>query len=296
LFNIRDVWISTGNKGVDQLVIKFFRKCGIHLILFSTVLALFCVTGCLEPSSAPSVTPLVSVDQLENLPLQMDFDSELRSDLFCVRGNIMLPGNSSLAYLLLNATLCQGSIAQFGTKYLLMDLEPEQDCSFEIAKNVKIPAGEYDCILEAKGPQGLLAIERRKVSLVSEQKPAFEPFPWPVDLDPDYEVSRQEDAQVRAEEESAVHNEFSEKASENEDSGVLTVKEKEPAGNEGSLQAPSTSSQEAKAKFMGSVTSKKYHRPDCRYALKIKPENCIYFQSIEDAERQGYLPCKVCNP
>jgi methylphosphotriester-DNA--protein-cysteine methyltransferase len=47
---------------------------------------------------------------------------------------------------------------------------------------------------------------------------------------------------------------------------------------------------------MGSITSKKYHRLDCRYALKIKPENCIYFQSNEDAEGQGYLPCKVCNP
>ena len=47
---------------------------------------------------------------------------------------------------------------------------------------------------------------------------------------------------------------------------------------------------------MGSATSKKYHRPDCRYALKIKPENLIYFQSEEDAKEQGYLPCKSCNP
>jgi hypothetical protein len=226
----------------------------------------------------------------------MDFDSELQSDLFCVRGNILLPGNSSLAYLLLNATLCKGSIVQFGTKYLLMDIEPEQDHSFEIAKNVKIPAGEYDCILEAKGPQGLLAIEQRKVSLLSEQQPVFDTFPWPVDLDLDSKVSRQEDRQVRAEEGSAVHNEISERASEKEDSGVLTDKEKELAGNSGSLQASSTLSQEVEGKFMGSITSKKYHRLDCRYALKIKPENCIYFQSNEDAEGQGYLPCKVCNP
>jgi hypothetical protein len=236
------------------------------------------------------------VDQPENLPLQMDFDSELQSDLFCVRGNIMLPGNSSLAYLLLNATLCQGSIVQFSTKYLLMDLQPEQDHSFEIAKNVKIPAGEYDCILEAKGPQGLLAIEKRKISLPSEQKPVFDPFPWPVDLDPDSKVSRQGDEQVRAAEESAVHNEISEKASENEGFAVLTDKEKEPVGNLSSSKAPSASSQEIEGKFMGSIASKKYHRLDCRYALKIKPENCIYFQSIEDAEGQGYLPCKVCNP
>ena len=49
-------------------------------------------------------------------------------------------------------------------------------------------------------------------------------------------------------------------------------------------------------KFMGSITSKKYHHLDCRYALKIKPENRIYFQSIEDAKVQGYLPCKTCSP
>jgi micrococcal nuclease len=48
--------------------------------------------------------------------------------------------------------------------------------------------------------------------------------------------------------------------------------------------------------LVGSITSKKYHLPDCRYAQKIKPENLISFQSIEDARDQGYLPCKVCNP
>ena len=296
MFNIRDAWISTGNEGVDQLVIKFFRKCGIPLILFSIVLTLFCITGCLEQSSKPSVTPPVSVDQPENLSLQMDFETELQSDLFCVRGNIMLPGNSSLAYLLLNATLCQGSIVQFGTKYLLMELKPEQDHSFEIAKNVKIPAGEYDCILEAKGPQGLLAVERRKVCLVSEQKSVFDPFPWPADMDLDESAFGGEEPQVRSEEESAVHNEISEKVSEKEDFAVLNDKEKDPTGNAGSLRESSTLSQEVEGKFMGSITSKKYHRLDCRYALKIKPENCIYFQSIEDAEGQGYLPCKVCNP
>ena len=95
----------------------------------------------------------------------------------------MLPGNSSLAYLMLNATLCQGERAQFNTKYLLMQIEPNRDYSFEITKNVKIPAGEYDCILEAKGPQGVLAEESRKISLASGQKPVFEQVPWPVELD-----------------------------------------------------------------------------------------------------------------
>ena len=156
------------------MVINFFSKCGIPLILFPLILALFCMTGCLEKVPELSVTPsTVPQDQPANPRLQMDFDAELRSDLFSVRGNIMLPGNSSLAYLMLNATLCQGKKEQFSTKYLLMQIEPNRDYSFEITKNVKIPAGEYDCTLEAKGPQGVLAEESRKVSLVNPGKSRY---------------------------------------------------------------------------------------------------------------------------
>jgi Metal binding domain of Ada. len=50
------------------------------------------------------------------------------------------------------------------------------------------------------------------------------------------------------------------------------------------------------AMYMGSTTSDKYHRLDCRYAQKIKPENRIYFADAEDARQKGYVPCKVCNP
>ena len=54
--------------------------------------------------------------------------------------------------------------------------------------------------------------------------------------------------------------------------------------------------EESKGNFVGSSTSKKYHLPDCRYALKIKQENKVYFQSAEEAKSQGYLPCKSCHP
>jgi hypothetical protein len=286
--------ISTGNEGVDQLAIKFFRMCGIPPILFSIVIALLCAAGCLEKSAELHQLPAISMDQTGDLPLQMDFDSEISSDLFCVRGNIMQPGNSSLAYILLNATLCQGSTVQFYTKYLLMDLQPEEDCSFEIAKNVKIPAGEYVCILEAAGPRGLLAKESRIVSFAPEQKPVFELIPWPEDLDPDNRV--REDALERPLEESAAtQRELSGRALADKDGRIVTGKEEKPATAVKSLQA-SSSSQEDRGKLVGSITSKKYHRPDCRYALKIKSDNRIYFQSLEDAEGQGYLPCKVCNP
>ena len=255
------------------MVINFFSKCGISLILFPLILALFCMTGCLEKVPEISVTPSVPQDQLA---MQMDFDVELSSDLFGVRGNIMLPGNSSLAYLMLNATLCQGEKAQFNTKYLLMQIEPNRDYSFEISKNVKIPAGEYDCILEATGPQGVLAKESRKISLASGQNPVFEQVPWPVELDE--KVSEEKNEEVLPKEESIAQKEVSNDAAGKKDPVAMAGKKSE------------------NGKFMGSITSKKYHRLDCRYALKIKPENRIYFQSIEDAMGQGYLPCKTCAP
>lgn len=270
------------------MVINFFSKCGITLILFPLIMASFCMIGCLEKAAQlPQTSSMVPQDQEANPCVQMDFDAELRSDLFGMRGNIMLPGNSSLAYLMLNASLHRGETVQFSTKYLLMQIEPNRDCSFEIARNVKIPAGEYNCTLEAKGPSGVLAEESRRISLAESQLPAFEQVPWPMELDE--EVSGQKNEEVRPKEESSPPKKKSN--SPKEEQAVL-----EEIGDKKSLETSSTLPKEAKAEFVGSVTSKKYHRVDCRYALKIKPENCIYFQSIEEAEEQGYLPCKICSP
>ena len=48
--------------------------------------------------------------------------------------------------------------------------------------------------------------------------------------------------------------------------------------------------------YVGSLSSDKYHLPECRYAQKIKPENRIYFKDVWEAREMGYVPCKVCNP
>ena len=78
----------------------------------------------------------------------------------------------------------EGEKEQFNTKYLLMQIEPNRDYSFKITKNRKIPAGEYDCTLEANGPQRILAEESRRISLAeSWRKTAFEQLPWPEGLD-----------------------------------------------------------------------------------------------------------------
>jgi len=58
----------------------------------------------------------------------------------------------------------------------------------------------------------------------------------------------------------------------------------------------SKESQKEDTYFVASKKSNKYHRLDCSYAAKIKPENLVTFSSVEEAEKAGYIPCKVCQP
>lgn len=44
--------------------------------------------------------------------------------------------------------------------------------------------------------------------------------------------------------------------------------------------------------FVGSLNSDLYHHPSCAAASRIKPENQIWFSSIEEAEAAGYKPSK----
>jgi len=48
--------------------------------------------------------------------------------------------------------------------------------------------------------------------------------------------------------------------------------------------------------FVGSKSSDKYHYCNCTWAKKIKPENLICFQSKEEAQGEGYVPCGTCKP
>ena len=50
------------------------------------------------------------------------------------------------------------------------------------------------------------------------------------------------------------------------------------------------------AAYVGNARTKKFHRPDCRWAGEISPANRVEFGSREEAVRQEYVPCKVCNP
>lgn len=47
---------------------------------------------------------------------------------------------------------------------------------------------------------------------------------------------------------------------------------------------------------VASRKAKKYHRPSCQYAAKIKDENLVTFDSAEQALSAGYTPCGACKP
>jgi len=49
-------------------------------------------------------------------------------------------------------------------------------------------------------------------------------------------------------------------------------------------------------KYVGSSQSDKYHYPSCQWAKKINPMNLVTFKSANEAQKAGYVPCKVCKP
>lgn len=50
------------------------------------------------------------------------------------------------------------------------------------------------------------------------------------------------------------------------------------------------------ATCVASRKAKKYHRPSCQYAAKIKDENLVTFDSAAQAQAAGYAPCGACKP
>ena len=66
----------------------------------------------------------------------------------------------------------------------------------------------------------------------------------------------------------------------------------EPAATPESTPAPDT----AEATCVASRKAKKYHRPSCQYAAKIKDENLVTFDSAAQAQAVGYAPCGACKP
>lgn len=71
----------------------------------------------------------------------------------------------------------------------------------------------------------------------------------------------------------------------------------EPAKAEQTVeQKPDSQPASSTGQYVGSIKSDKYHKPSCRHAKNIKPENEIWFGTIEEAKTKGYSPCGVCKP
>jgi hypothetical protein len=66
------------------------------------------------------------------------------------------------------------------------------------------------------------------------------------------------------------------------------LEEKAPA------EKDNTEAVKKQGKFVGSVNSNKYHLPDCPSAKKILPQNQIWFDSEEEAQKAGYVKCGSC--
>jgi hypothetical protein len=115
-----------------------------------------------------SVVSSNGIDLDQNLRLELDFQSGVGTQLFRSWGTLILWSDSSLPYLMLNATLYYKDRRVNNAKYVLIQVEPEKRYSFDISKNLKMPKGEYNCILEASGPFGLIASEKRDCSALDE--------------------------------------------------------------------------------------------------------------------------------
>ena len=59
---------------------------------------------------------------------------------------------------------------------------------------------------------------------------------------------------------------------------------------------PAAESTPAEYKYVASKNSKVFHKPDCIWAKRIKPENLVGYSSRDEAINAGKRPCRQCNP
>ncbi len=76
----------------------------------------------------------------------------------------------------------------------------------------------------------------------------------------------------------------------------LTALEKRVGALEGETKAKPTPAIPSPSGYIGNARSLKFHRPDCEWAQKTAPQNRVVFKSRDEAIKQGYQPCKVCQP
>jgi methylphosphotriester-DNA--protein-cysteine methyltransferase len=55
-------------------------------------------------------------------------------------------------------------------------------------------------------------------------------------------------------------------------------------------------SSEIPGEYRGYKIGKIFGTPDCKSGMRMKKENRVFFQTLEDAVKEGYRPCKNCKP
>ncbi|HWQ21015.1 MAG TPA: Ada metal-binding domain-containing protein [Methanotrichaceae archaeon] len=278
---------------------------------------------------APQVEDAGVQDNNSSIRLDLSFESEIDNALFRTWGKAILWSKRPLPYLLLNATLLHDGSAIGQARYLLIDVEPLKDYSFDISRTEKADLNgdySYSCLLEATGPDGTIASETRQcqVKYYPPEPSGSVPGPAPGIVRtsiartpdeewPDYESPAEaaESEQVQSESsgddeadsagtESAVSEKVSDDSvnqSQDEQGSVSNTEGSDRSVSAEPAQAPVSPRPDRGAEsYVGSKSSKKYHKMDCRYALKLSAKNRVTFKDIDDAESQGYEPCKVCSP
>lgn len=71
--------------------------------------------------------------------------------------------------------------------------------------------------------------------------------------------------------------------------------EKEARENSMGLWSKDNQTEKKDGKIIGNKNSKVYHQESCSSVSRMSDNNKIYFNSQDEAEKNGYKPCKNCN-
>jgi hypothetical protein len=173
----------------DSLRVKASWSVLLPVLLVLLILMLSCITGCIqnykyaeayteapstqdkalkEPSSGGNMTLKDNASIDPRMRLELDFKPAVSRTLFSLSGDLVLWGNTTLPYLMLNATLWGRGLCVEKARYMLIQVEPGKKYTFDISRNQRVTQGEYDCILEASGPSGSLFSEKRRCLTIDE--------------------------------------------------------------------------------------------------------------------------------
>jgi hypothetical protein len=308
----------------------FLKKFDRSICLSLIIISILCIAGCLN--SHPGESPEAYEGEIGELPSRMtqeeklfatdesleylsyveaDFESVIGPTSFHTRGTVILRSGAPLAYLILNATLWDGEKLVEKTRYMIIGVQPDHEYSFHISENKCLDYKDsYICLLEIIGPNCLISSERRQCLIQRQYSKVPNEnydtsFPKATAEERYIVTSNEEpkfDAVVEMNEPEQEYN-----VELNEVFGVGQVDDPTDLTEEfqtaalleesfsGEFPKDSLDAVESGA-YVGSVTSDKYHETGCRYAAKIRPENEIWFTDAKEAQRNGYVPCKVCNP